>query len=223
MIKKVTILPIGSTEYHGGHLPLETDWLIAKALSERIKEQLTDSIKVFLLPIIKKAPLSASKLSPGSVYETPQKLIKNILKAAKNCNTDKLFLLSGHWGGTMKSTLTLAALEVYNKYKIDVYIVDIFSAIPLDKMEQRYFGHADELETSMILYLHPEKVKAIYKKHKFIPPQKKTKHIHYLFAKDSEWHISYWGEPALATKKKGEIIVKTMVESLANAIQECTK
>ena len=45
---EIAILPIGSTEQHSQHLPLGTDWIIAKEISQRVAEKLTS--KVYLLP-----------------------------------------------------------------------------------------------------------------------------------------------------------------------------
>ena len=47
----VVILPLGATEQHGQHLPLETDTLIARGVCERLAEQLKPEMPVFILPV----------------------------------------------------------------------------------------------------------------------------------------------------------------------------
>src|SRR6185312_12395110 len=47
----IAVLPLGATEQHGPHLPLETDILIGEAYLERVRKLLPASLPVTFFPV----------------------------------------------------------------------------------------------------------------------------------------------------------------------------
>lgn len=219
----ISILPIGSVESHGPHLPLETDTIIAEELSKRIKEKLK-GIDVAILPSIKKSPIRATKNSPGSVNESSEDFMDSVFDAAKKCRTKTLFILSGHWGNQLRASLTLVGNKIQEKLGIDVYIFDYLKAVPLEILESEHPGieHAGEIETSEMLALYPKRVKEVYKELKPNYPKPQSKHIFQAFTK-KDLTLQYWGEPAKASAEKGRIIVESIVDRLSETIRNMIK
>src|SRR5690554_6701109 len=48
---QIAILPLGATEQHGPHLPLETDTLIADEIARRLKDRIAGELDVAFLPV----------------------------------------------------------------------------------------------------------------------------------------------------------------------------
>jgi len=221
---KTTLLPIGSIESHGPHLPLETDTIIAEELSKIVKEKLRD-IEVTILHSIKKSPIRATRDSPGSINETPLDFIDSVFETAKKCRTETLFILSGHWGRSLKASLSIACSKIHEELGIDVYILDYFKAIPLEILESEHpkIEHAGETETSEVMALHPEMVEDVYKELKTNYPEPMPKCIYQAFTKNDLKTLQYWGEPAKASADKGKIIIEKVTDALSETIKQKLK
>jgi creatinine amidohydrolase len=118
--------------------------------------------------------------------------------------------------------LESAAEELKKKGVILRYlnILEADKKIPSGYLKQQGGTHADEGETSMMLYISPESVdmsKAV--KDYDARPNRRG------LTRDSEGsgHFSptgIWGDPTLATREKGEIIVETTVKEIIKEIQD---
>jgi creatinine amidohydrolase len=216
---EISILPIGSIEAHGPHLPLETDTIIAEELSKRIKEKLKIAV---VLPSIKKSPIRATRDSLGSVNESPEDFMNAVFASARKCRTKKLFILSGHWGNQLRASLTLAGNRIQEELGIDVYIFDYPKAVPPEILESENpeIEHAGEAETSEMLALCPKSVKEVYKKLKPNYLTTKPKYIFQAFTKNDLKTLQYWGEPAKASAEKGKIIIGRVVDVLSKAVMD---
>lgn len=213
------ILPIGSVEQHGSHLPVGTDYLIAQALGEAVAEKLD----AFLLPTLPFSTCyehrgrrgSSICTRPSTFYQYLQELVLNL----HDQGFRRVIILLGH-GGTF---IAGPAVRELNAMYDDLQVVLVFP-ITNDKMraitesKERNI-HAGEGETSCMLYLCEKAVnKELMLRNDEIPdvPQEYLNYASLL--KLSKTGV--WGKPSLATKEKGEEIFKLMVEATIDYIHK---
>ena len=156
------VLPIGSFEQHGPHLPLSTDTVIADYLASEICKNCKAT---FLLPSIRLGCSSEHLGFAGTISLTPRtmrNLIIDISRSLIRSGLKRLFIINGHGGN--KATIDAALAEV----KQIIPEMRIYSFTTLDIAKQKFaeirkskqglVGHADEIETSMMLAIAPESV-----------------------------------------------------------------
>ena len=79
----IALLPVGSTECHGPHLPVESDWIVAEELCKRVKKKLDAAgIAADVLPPVKVSPSHAASESPGTVMIEPRDFQENVFNVA---------------------------------------------------------------------------------------------------------------------------------------------
>lgn len=206
------ILPIGALEQHGPHLPMCTDYMVAKSVAEAVAERLN----AYLLPTL---PISTSyehKGKKGSVWmraKTFYSVIQDIVLNLKEQGFSKVVVMLGH-GGIFVSTPAIRELNADHP-DLRVAKVDFlqFLTVPemLDTLECRDNLHACEYETSLMLYLAEEMVK----KDKidgadFVPDVPRDFLNYSSIVRLSKTGV--WGKPSLATKEKGEKVFQILVE-----------
>jgi creatinine amidohydrolase len=201
------LLPFGSVEEHGYHLPLSTDGDIAIAISKRIAEK----TGIAVAPIVWYGVSNTTKGYIGTTavcFNALKKYSKEIMKGLKESGFQVVYILSGHLSNSHISAIKEAAREIPD---LKAYLLDI-SKIPMSDILETEPMHACEAETSLMLYLHPEKVdlsKAIdeeVKKEKFSINLKKTK-------------SGVFGAPTKATREKGRLLFNRIVLEFTKVIE----
>jgi len=207
----MAVLPIGSMEQHGPHLPLCTDSIIAQSVAEAIARELN----AFLLPCI---PISSSiehKDFAGSVWIMPQTLasiIRDIVLSLKYQGIKKIVVVNGH-GGNFILKPAIRELNLLHKDLL-VILVDLGGISPNNPDI-----HAGEAETSLLLYLRPELVKG--KGVDYIPKAPRS-YIDYFGIKGLS-RCGVWGLPSKASPEKGKQIFETLVRKSLEYIKDVLK
>ncbi|MEM3394022.1 MAG: creatininase family protein [Candidatus Methanomethylicia archaeon] len=147
----IVIVPVGSLEVHGPHLPLSTDTIIVEAIAKRVIEKLKDSdIKVLIGPRIRFGCSGEHIRFPGTISlncETMIQLIYELcLSLAKN-GFKNIILLNGHGGN--EAPLKAAAVKLRDEAKVIVAIINWF-----ELTSSGFTDHAGQIETSIILSLN---------------------------------------------------------------------
>ena len=92
---ETVILPVGSTEQHGPHLPVDADNIIVAALAEKLAEK----INAVLLPTIPYSTCREHMGKKGSVYlnaDTFYKMMWDICESLEYQGYTKIIILQGH-------------------------------------------------------------------------------------------------------------------------------
>lgn len=218
---KTLIIPYGTVEAHGTHLPLSTDTIaIWKAAEEAAKKR-----AVFVAPPIHYGVCTSTGQHPGSLGITPETLRRitvDLVVDAHAKGIKNFILVSGHGGSIHTSAMKEAAGMVVDEIPgIRVAALNIYEVIGKEALaiaETERDSHAGELETSLILFLNPELVKGKGKKER-----PKVPRPFIVKEKQKYWPGAVDGDPTKATKKKGELFFKVMVKGVVGLIDKIEK
>jgi len=206
------IIPFGSTEEHGTHLPLSTDTLQALEVSVLLAKRRP----VFVAPPIHYGVCRSTCDHPGTVSisaATLRALTIDIVSALHEQGLKNFILLTGHAGGTHFSAFVDAGEELLKRFS-DIRIAAVTeyhlaSEEGRDIIETLGDSHAGEIETSRMLHSHPHLVKGQGKREfpkfpKGILGRNKRRY----------WPGGVWGDPGLASADKGQRIEALVVSAL---------
>lgn len=165
--KKVPVVPIGSTEQHGPHLPLDVDCVLPTGVAYDAAERVPD--RMLVLPTIAHGYTGHVMDFPGTINIHYQHFIEMILDVCKSLayhGFKKIILLNGH--GSNMPNLDLVARRANLETDAEVVFCAWWSLLTIDKeflprWREAYFpggwSHACELETSAYLHLDRENVR----------------------------------------------------------------
>lgn len=158
---KTAILPVGVIEQHGYHMPLYVDVYNAYEIAKRV----SPLAGCLVAPPVQYS-FSGGTL-PGTLDISPQLLslmLMEICGSLANSGIENIVILLGH-GGTENQKATYDAADMFFRrnphYRhVKLALVPFTDLAPsvTEAFEKRDF-HAGELETSMMLYWHPEEVR----------------------------------------------------------------
>lgn len=213
---KTMIVPYGTIEAHGTHLPLSTDtivmWEVAKKASE--------SVDVFVAPPIHYGVCTSTGPHPGTISitsETLRRITADIVRDAHKKGIMNFILISGHGGSLHVSAMKEAAETLTAELpSVTIAALSIYEAMPAEAWaiaETDNDSHAGELETSLILYLSEDLVKG--RSGEEYPNLPKP-----IIARDKQkfWPGAVWGNPKKASAKKGEQLFSQMVKSAVRLV-----
>ncbi len=162
----IVIVPVSSTEAHGPHLPLATDWLNGTEMARRTVAILAEEgVDVVAGPTIPFGVTPSLMSFPGTIClrnRTAIELIKDVCRSLAHHGFKKIVLLLAHGGNY--ASMQVAAEEL--KGEIDSVVVfatslkvttDTYGKI-LRSDRPTEEGHAGEAETARILAIAPELV-----------------------------------------------------------------
>lgn len=213
---QMAIIPVGSIEEHGPHLPLAVDSMLAEALAVAIARRLP----ALVLPPVAYGNSRALRGFAGTVWlshDTLGRVIREISECLLDQGFGKIVVLNVHSGNVGLRT----AVRDLNALGTDGWV---FLVSPLD-VARRELGsviesvnderHAGELETSLILHLAPELVDGTAVDCVPVAPAD-------YFDLSPIKNVApegIWGRPSLATAKKGRLAFGLMVEGSVAHIQ----
>ena len=216
---ELAIIPVGSLEQHGSHLPVMTDWAIAAELGKRVAEKMG----AFLVPALPISTCREQMGKKGSVWMEPMtfyQMMTDIILSLKLQGFKKVGILQCH-GGIFVMTPLVRDLNARHNPDLMVALVDsgVYSP-PLRAegiLETPAELHAGESETSKVLAIAPETVhmdKAV----DFVPDVPRP-YLNYgsIFRASPS---GVWGEASKATAEKGEKIFQRSAEI---AVEELNK
>jgi creatinine amidohydrolase len=225
----MVLVPVGSTEQHGKHMALDTDAFTAQEISHRVAKK----AGVLVAPVISYGYSPHHMNFPGSItltFRTLVNVLKEVCQSLIHHGFKKIVLMNAHGGNT--NAIRLALKEIEMETDVRVYSVTVypmpngFGAEGLKVCEQKSGGHACEMETSVglelghrILMDKAEKWKPEYRS---VDPEYRRKvAAAYMF--DEHTSIGSLGDPTLASKEKGKILVDSVVKDLAKFVTNLKK
>ena len=154
----VIILPVGTTEEHGKHLPLKTDTAIAEGFAREIAKRVEGEIPILVMPAIwgGYSPKSMGKW-PGTMMVRPQVFIDyvyDICASVVRSGFKKIVMLDCH--GQHAPMLNIVTKEIADEFDVYAAVTSplTMSATKFNKIRKSEKGgvlHACEWETSVML------------------------------------------------------------------------
>jgi len=228
----VVVVPTGSTEQHGPHMPLKTDHYLVSEVAVRAALVASSKANVVVAPVIPYGCSGAHADFPGTMTVRQRVYIQMITELGQslvNGGFKRVLFLNGHGGNF--SPLVVAAEDLYGLTGATIAVANYFHQAPqaVEELRESPLGgicHSGELETSCMLFLDPESVrteevaKAI--------PRWKSEYIIDDLMKGGRARLVYHvadvspggtlGDPSVATREKGEKWIEAMVRGVADLI-----
>jgi creatinine amidohydrolase len=231
------ILPIGTTEEHGPHCPVDTDARIAEAYGHSLSDVLSPVVPVLLMDTVRYGySMKIMKQWPGTIVVRSRvfmDMIFDICTSVLEMGFKKLALLDchGHHAGLLNAVLR----EICDACDTSVAIIsparlsrDEFNAIR--KSPPGGAIHADEWETSILLHISPDLVdmsKAsdvdLMRYHsEFVAGDNFTGQQQVAW---STWYLQtsktgVYGDPTVATAETGKVIMEAATRNGARFLKE---
>lgn len=229
-IQKITfdlaILPWGATEAHNYHLPYGTDVIEADRIAAAAAEiAWNKGAKIIVLPTI---PFGVNtgqadiKLDVNIYPSTQMAILSDIIEMLNRQNIKKLLILNSHGGNDFKTLIRELGLKYPQMF---LATCNWYQALNKKDFFDEMGDHADEMETSLLLYLAPELVLPLAK----AGIGKEKKHKIKEFNEGWAWSERKWsqitadtgvGNPKLASAAKGEKYFIAVTEKVARLFVE---
>ena len=232
--KWIAVLPLGAYEQHGPHLPFETDALIAGGIVSRLKVALPANLPVTFLAV---EPVGYSIEHMDVVgtrtlaFDEAVRRWLGIAEKMNNLGIRKFVMLNAHGGNS--PLMTIVATEA--RVRFDMLAVATSwtrFGVPdglISPDEKAIDIHGGDIETSVMLALHPEKVD-MSKASNFPSRQsefiKGFKHLRAYGPHAFGWKMSdlsaqgVAGNAGVATAEKGERLISHSVKGLVELLED---
>jgi len=216
----VVVFPLGAeAKEHGPHLRLKNDWLIAEYLKKKVLER----ADVVVAPTISYSFYPAFLEYPGSTslrLETARDMIVDICRSLARYGPRRFYVVNT--GVSTLSALKPAAEMLASEGVVLAY-TDILKVVePVEKAISKQEGgtHADELETSIMLYIAPDNVDMKRAVKDYHPRKGKGGLTRNPNGEGVYSPTGIWGDPTLATREKGQKVAEALVEGVLKEIED---
>ena len=224
----LVLAPVGACEQHGPHLPTFTDSLTTGAVAERVEARLSD--RVLLLPVMW---LGASEhhLPFGATLtvrtETHITLMTELARPLLADGYRRFLYLNGHGGNV--DTIDVALRRLQREHPDSLLTAAGFWELAekeiADICESPQTGplHACEVETSLVLSLRPDLVRDVplTDHHEPLPDALRGLSVFKNMAQSTRDGVV--GFPSFGSAEKGEKILRTSVDRVAEVCEELVK
>lgn len=235
---KIFVVPLGSLEQHGKHLPVFTDSLIIGNIAERVESLRSDRIVMLPVQWLGHSP-HHRKFGCVSLDLFPYiEMIRGLCRSLIAIGARRILLLNGHGGNDIPCKAALRELKSEFESLPELYIAYAtywnlaaaeFTAIresPAGGM-----GHACEMETSILLAAHPDLVDTSKAVRGGPSPERGFRTIDMLqgepFFMINEFHefseTGVIGMPDFATAEKGEQFLDAAAQAVARFLDEFSR
>lgn len=229
------VLPLGSLEQHGLHLPLFVDTIQVQAIAQGVEARLPK--EMVLLPTLWLGCSEHHRDFPGTISVPASiyaQVIQNIARSILRHGFRRLFFLNGHGGNELPASHGLTEL-IGTDDQAEAAQIGFASwwqlgseAIqpPRHGMTSGHISHACEYETSLMLAIRPDLV--AMPQARDTPPALKNYWVNSEFGGRvrifRRFHrftaIGSMGSPTVATKAKGESLLEALIDQTERFIRE---
>lgn len=224
--RPVVIVPVGSVEQHGPHLPLDVDIVDALALAAATAEAMRPEPVIVAPPIwIGLAHYKQGHIGTITLrFETYVAVVSDVCRSIHANGFERIVLLNGHGGNRAINQALGIKLAEEDIFVLPITYWDMVQAI-LDTESDRdhgSIGHAGEWETSLQLFLRP----ALVARNRIRGDEERpdlsaeTRRFTGFAERRRERAGGVHGDPTVATAAKGERLFTAARDALVGVITE---
>jgi len=238
----VAVLPVGTTEQHGPHLPVMVDYACASGVAEGAVRHVVASQPQDEGPhavVLHPVPYSFNEHHmdyPGTIDIDPHTIIDYIFcigKSLAHHGFKRIIILNGH--GSNVPFLDIAARMITNRTESIAAMVSWWAILEQEDFAWREapypggFSHGCEAETSLMLQVRPDLVD-MKQAPRTMDEVQRSKHIYWdlqggskvnfqeFFSRNSETGVQ--GDATLANAEKGQKLYTAAISRMAEFIEE---
>jgi creatinine amidohydrolase len=206
------IVPVGTTEQHGPHLPLGCDTIVV----ERLADDLSAAFTVLRAPTVEFGVHAVSRPLPGSAalrHRTLHRVMNELIESWEDGAGVREFVILT----AQASEGHLEALSTIRTEEATVQVVDIFGLDFGPLLDQPVAPiHGGELDTSLLLYLAPELVRMDLALDFALTPKMLARYRPGQVRRLPEGSPGSVGYPSLASAQKGELLYKFILDRISS-------
>ncbi len=227
---RVVLIPIGSIEQHGPHLPLNTDILIATAFCTEAGKRKPSHVLV--MPPVSYGFNEHHMDFPGTIAIDGGAFITYILGVTTSLarhGFQKILLVNGHGSNSPFLDIVARRTIIETKALCGTFMpYALVRDVIKEVAECKWNSHADEIETSLLRHLRPDLVNMEKAKREIGFPITKF-HWRSISERAPLTMMDIWstisesgiaGDPTVATPEKGKQIFERGVERLLELVEE---
>lgn len=213
---RTVIIPVGSLEQHGPHLPVSTDSII----SEYLAKQVADRIGAFVLPVISYGvSFEHGPMFNVSVrHEVLSRMISDACISLAQNGLRKIILLNGHHGNLGALQYTSQEIHAAVSRNVHVYTFHYWHMLDAE------FDHAGLVETSLLLAISPELVRM----DRAAPNSRRLAKSKLAYSSMTNEPGAFprltgngvWGDPRKSGEKKGREFLDQIISRLTETISQ---
>jgi creatinine amidohydrolase len=226
---ELAVLPWGAMEAHNYHLPYATDVIEGEAIAEEAgRKAWKEGAQIMILPAV---PFGVNtgqtdiKLDINMHPSTQAAVLNDIIEVLDRQGIHKLLILNSHGGNNFKPMVRELGVKYPNMF---ISFCNWFEAIDKRRFFDHPHGdHADEMETSLVMYLRPELVRPLDEAGEGKAKRYRIKALR----EDWAWAERKWsevtedtgvGNPKMATAEKGKKYFDAVTQKVSDLLVELT-
>lgn len=224
----VMLLPIGAaSKEHGHHLPLCTDYLLARGICDLVLEQLP----VLAAPVVSSGYYPAFRHYPGSQHLRPETftaVLRDLLEGFLGQGLQRILVVNT--GISTEPLVNVLLRELYDETGVRIAAAHIskLGRSTDGLLKQALGGHGDEHETAIIQAIAPKMVqfdKARCDYGNMCDEDETTFYLPTIFRSDPASGPDYSatgvrGDPTLATPEKGQAILEATAQDVVDGVRK---
>ena len=207
------IIPVGTCEQHGRHLPLGTATIIV----ERLADDLSAEFGILRAPTLEYGVnVDTERGFPGNGSlrkKTLHRMLNDLLNTWEMTGVREFILLTAHEHDPHQEALATVITTVARVRVVDIFSVDFRSLLE----GQTEPMHGDEVDTSLMLHLAPELVR-LDAVEDYMVERAELRRFRRGSAKAPRGEAGTLGRPSLASAEKGRQLYQRIVERVATRI-----
>ncbi len=208
------IVPVGALEQHGPHLPLGSNMLIVR----RIASDLSQELGVLLAPTFnfgvnvetERAYAGTATLSRKTLHRA----LNELIESWERHGVTEFIILTAHRHDPHLEALASLLASASRIRVVDIWDVPIHDLVEGDQSAE----HAGEAETSLMLYLYPDRVRMDRARDFNLAPEEFRRYMRGAMPAPPVGGTGSVGRPSLAAGEKGELIYQRILDVIRRAV-----